>query len=107
MEVIIYSGNSDSSTKLKDITDKIIVEKRLRLMSLHTSSPSETDELKKLINPDRGYLVIVDAPNCQDWEKTVSEISSKCRGVKFCIASDNIKDAAEAINISSNIWVMS
>ena len=100
---MICSESRERSIKYKKLTDSIIMTRRLRLMSLHTSSPSSASELEKLIKPDKGYLVIVDTEYCADWEKTVLRISSECRRIKFCLLSASPDKAAEAINISSDI----
>lgn len=98
MEVIIYSGTGEREVLLKQITDGIIMRRRMRLMSLHTSAPRSAEELKDLIKPDRGYLVITDAVSCSDWKSVIMEISALYRRVSFCIVSDSAEDAVYTVN---------
>ncbi|MCM1023511.1 MAG: LytTR family transcriptional regulator DNA-binding domain-containing protein [Prevotella sp.] len=103
MEIIIYSGSAERGILFGRIIDGIIMRRRLRLMSLHTVFPRNAEELKSLIRPDRGYLVIADADGFPDWKKTAAEISSECRRVSFCIVSESAENAAEAINTEANV----
>lgn len=103
MEVIIFSKKAERRTEIKKIADRIIMDKRLRLMSLHTSAPESTGELEEQLLPEKGYLVIMDISDFPDWKKTVSYISSKCRRVRFCLISGSDSAAAEAINLMLDI----
>lgn len=103
MEVIIYSGIGEMEVYFKRITDDIIMRRRLRLMSLHTSSPRSAEELKGLIRPDKGYLIIIDIDNCPDRERIISEISGEYRRVKFCIVSGSAEYAAESVNAGTSV----
>ncbi len=103
MEVIIFSTDRERRNRIKALTDKIIADKRLRMMSLHTSSPQNTDELEKVLKQERGYLVIIEITGCGFWEKLISEISEKFRSVKFCIISDSGDAAADAVNLMLDI----
>ena len=98
MEVIIYSGTGEREVLLQQITDGIIMRRRMRLMSLHPAVPRSAEELKKLIKPDRGYLVIADAVSCSDWKSVIEEISALYRRVSFCIVSDSAENAVYAVN---------
>ncbi len=103
MEVIIFSRFETTRNKLKQLTDDVISEKGLRIMSPHTSNPETSEALEKLIKSDKGYIVVIDVTEIKDWEKTVSEISEKCRRIKFCIISNSADDAAKAINTDINM----
>lgn len=98
MEVIIYSGTGEREVLLNQMTDSIIMRRRMRLMSLHPAAPRSAEELKNLIKPDRGYLVIADAVSCSDWKDVVREISVLYRRVSFCIVSDSAEGAVYAVN---------
>ncbi|MDD7430186.1 MAG: LytTR family DNA-binding domain-containing protein [Oscillospiraceae bacterium] len=103
MEVIIFSNNTERRTGLKKLTDRIIMDKRLRLMSLHTSAPENPSELEKQIIADKGYLVIMDITGYPDWKNVILRISAKCRRVRFCLISGSDSAAAEAINLMLDI----
>ncbi|MDE6763539.1 MAG: LytTR family transcriptional regulator DNA-binding domain-containing protein [Oscillospiraceae bacterium] len=103
MEVIIYSGIGEREVFFKRITDDIIMRRRLRLMSLHTSSPRSAEELKGLIKPDKGYLVIMDIDNCPEREKVIAEIFESYRRVKFCLVSESAEYAAESVNAGTGV----
>lgn len=103
MEVIIYSCIGEREAYFKRITDDIIMCRRLRLMSLHTSSPRSAEELKALIRPDKGYLVIADIDNCPDRERLIAEISEEYRLVKFCLVSESAEYAAESVNTGTSV----
>ncbi len=98
MEVIIYSGTGEREVLLKQITDGIIMRRRMRLMSLHPAAPHSAEELKSLIKPDRGYLVIADTVSCSDWKSVVKEIPALYRRVSFCIVSESAENAVYAVN---------
>lgn len=101
MEVIVYSGTSERELLLKRMTDRVIMQNRMRLMSLHTASPRSAEELAELIKQGRGYLVIMDADRCPDWKGVIAEISEQYRQVSFCIVSDSAAKAVEAVNMGS------
>lgn len=103
MEVIIFSRFEKIREQLKELTDEVISEKGLRIMSPHTSNPETFEALEELIKPNKGYIVIIDVTEIKDWEKTVSEISEKCRRIKFCIISNSADDAVKAINTDINM----
>ncbi len=88
---------------IKSLADRIIADKRLRLMSLHTSSPRSSEELEEVLKYGKGYLVIMDITGCDFWEKLITEISLKFKTVKFCLVSDSGKAAAAAVNLMLNI----
>lgn len=103
MEVIIFSKSSERRAKIKKTADRIIMDKRLRLMSLHTSAPDSAAGLERQILPEKGYLVIFDISDFPDWKKTIIRITAKCRRVRLCLVSRSDKDAAEAINLMLDI----
>lgn len=103
MEVIIFSRSGERIAAVTQAADNIIAEKRLRLMSIHTSKPQNAEELAKNIKPSKGHLIIMDTISCPDWKETASQISEKFHCVSFCLVSDNNKAAAEAVNSRINV----
>ncbi len=103
MEVIIYSGSRDKSLRFKQITDSVIMRKKLRLMSLHTASPVCKEELEALFSPEKGYLVIFDINYCGSWKNIIEDISLRHRNVTFCILSKTADAAVDALNMVPHI----
>lgn len=103
MEVIIFSVDCERRNRIKALTDRIIADKRLRMMSLHTSSPRNTDELETVLRQGRGYLVVIEITGCGFWEEMLMKISEKFKSVKFCIISDSGDAAADAVNLMLDI----
>lgn len=103
MEVIIFSKSSERRADIKKTADRIIMDKRLRLMSLHTSAPDSSSVLEKQLLPDKGYLVIFDISGFPDWKKIIARITEKCRRVRFCLISGSDAAATEAINLMLDI----
>lgn len=103
MEVIVFSRNYEHRNRIKHIVDDIIVNKRLRLMSLHTSNPVNTNELLQALRDGKGYLVIMEITEFELWEQTITDISEKFRTVNFCLISDSGEAAPETINLMLNV----
>lgn len=103
MEVIVFSSNINKSRKIQSATDKIIMNKRLRLMSIHTVLPRNQKELCGCFKKDKAYLVIIDISETPNWEKIITSISSNYHHVKFCVISDSNDAAPKLINMMVNI----
>lgn len=103
MEVIIFSNNSEKSKSIQKIADNIIMDKRLRLMSLHTSAPSDLTELIGCFKREKGYLVIMDITGYPNWKELISKISEINRRTSFCVISENNDAAADLINMMINV----
>ena len=103
MEVIICSNDKKRLGIIREIADNVIADKRLRLMSLHTSAPSSTSELLKCFKNERGYLVIIDTVGYSGWKELMTEISKINRRAAFCVIAENNDAAADIINMMLNV----
>lgn len=103
MEVIIFSHNSKRGSDVTQMADNIIADKRLRLMSLHPALPKSTEELIKIIKPNKGYLVIMDIIGVPQWKELIKKIADRSHRISFCLISDSDTAAAEAVNSEQNI----
>ncbi len=103
MDIIVFSTDCERRRRIKSLTDKIISDKRLRLMSLHTANPQNSAELTDLFKSGKGYLVIMDISCCKTWKRIIAKISEEFKTVIFCLMSDSDEAAAEAVNLMLGI----
>lgn len=88
METIVFSSDDGRRTMLCRFIDNIVLENRLRQISLYSEHPKGFSELLNVLNSDKESILIYDMFGRTEWRKEIMEIYLKCKGTAVLIVSD-------------------